>query len=92
MEKCWSNYLAEYEQLPLPVTALIASVFSDIKSDKHRHSRHTNEMMKYVGAPQCLNGTKCTKITRVNPNKLLPLIDPGKKMEISLSNEIEGGE
>lgn len=49
-------------------------------------------MMKYVGAPQCLNGTKCTKITRVNPNKLLPLIDPGKKMEISLSNEIEGGE
>lgn len=68
------------------------SSLSDITSDKHRRSWHTNEMMKCVGASKCSNLNNVPKITRVNPNKLLSLIDPGKKMGILLSNEIEEGE
>lgn len=69
------------------------SSLADIKSDKHWHSRHTNETMKCVGASKCSNlnnRTNCTKTARVNLNKLLSLIDPGKNGDFAFKWNWEG--
>lgn len=87
VEKCRSNYLAESEQVPLPVTALIAPVLLQILNQTNISiAGHTNEMMKCADTSQCsyLNKrTNCTKATQVNLNKVLSLIDPGKNWDFT---------
>lgn len=69
------------KQVPLPATALIASVLSQI-------SNQTNIGLAGIQMRCC---TGSLKIAQVNPNKLPPLVDPGKK-NILYPNEIEEGE
>lgn len=62
VEKCRSNYLAWVWAGAITSDCIDRfSSLADIKSDKHRHRRHTNEMMKCVGASECSNLNRCNK-------------------------------
>ena len=80
VEKCRSNYLAESEQVPLPATALIASALLQISNQANIGIAGIQMRWWDVSPHQNVRiWTVAVKTTRVNPNKLLSLIDPGGK-------------
>ena len=75
---------------------LIASVLPRRYQIKRRHrGGHTNEDVKCVRASKCSNPNNPAtraEIARVNPNKLSPLTEPGRKWRFYSQSGIEEGE
>lgn len=95
VEKCRPNYLAESEQVPLPATALIASVLLQISNQTNIGIAGIQMRWWNVSAHQ---NVRIGTVARTAQESLRSIqisfchwLTQGK-MEILLSNEIEAGE